>query len=172
MRYRGVSALRSCTHWAESEGRAGSTCPLTGQAPGRGARSAGTAAVDEDAIEQLVADGDLVRDGDWVYRTPTWELERELGERVLTMLGDGDDGTGKLGAVGDEVLNGGELTLTAEQEAGVRRAFEHRLSVITGGPGIGEDGLQGSGRSPSSPSGQGAKGRKLVAPTGRARHGV
>ena len=149
---------------AESEGRAGSTCLPVGQLLAA-ARDLLGQLPDEDAIEQLVADGDLVRDGDWVYRTPTWELEQELGERVLTMLGDGGDGAGKLGAVGDEVLSGGELTLTLEQEAGVRRAFEHRLSVITGGPGTGKT---ASIRTIAKlVEGRGAK-VVLVAPTGRA----
>ena len=147
---------------SEAEGRGGSTCLPVGQLLGA-ARDLLGQLPDEEAIDQLIEDGDLVRDGDWIYRTPTWELEQELGERVLRMLGEGAEG--KLGAVGDEVLSGGELTLTPEQEAGVRGAFQHRLSVITGGPGTGKT---ASIRTIAKlAEAQGAKGL-LVAPTGRA----
>src|SRR5579875_756605 len=148
---------------SEAEGRAGSTCLPVGQLLAA-ARDLLGQLPDEDAIEQLVEDGDLVRDGEWIYRRPTWELEQELSERVLTMLDDGGGG-GKLGSVGEEILVGGELTLTPEQEAGVRAAFEHRLSVITGGPGTGKT---ASIRTIAKlAEGQGAK-VLLVAPTGRA----
>ncbi len=125
---------------SEAEGRGGSTCLPAGQLLAA-ARDLLGAMPDEDAIDKLVEDGDLVRDGDWIYRTPTWELEQELSERVMAMLAgaDGDGGGGgKLKPEVDELLSGGGLTLTAEQEAGVRAAFEHRLSVITGGPGTGK----------------------------------
>ena len=71
---------------SEAEGRAGSTCLPVGQLLGA-ARDLLGEVPDEDAIDQLVADGDLVRDGDWIYRTPTWELEQELTERVLRAPG-------------------------------------------------------------------------------------
>ncbi|HWD70847.1 MAG TPA: AAA family ATPase [Solirubrobacteraceae bacterium] len=121
---------------SEAEGRGGSTCLPAGQLLAA-ARDLLGSLPDEDAVDQLVADGDLVRDGDWIYRTPTWELEQELSERVLEVL-SGDACAGRLSAVGDALLESGELTLTPEQEAGVRAAFEHRLSVITGGPGTGK----------------------------------
>ena len=156
---------------SEAEGRAGSTCLPSGQLL-TAARDLLGSVPDEDAIDQLVADGDLVRDEDWVYRTPTWELEQELSERVLEMLareghdgdGEGDRG-GKLKPVDPDTLGGFGLTLTPEQEAGVRAAFAHRLSVITGGPGTGKT---ASIRTIAKlAEAQGAK-VLLVAPTGRA----
>jgi exodeoxyribonuclease V alpha subunit len=149
---------------SEAEGRAGSTCLPIGQLL--------TAAADllghlpqEDAIDQLVADGDLVRDDDWIYRTPTWELEQELTERVLEMLADEPSEEDKLRPVDDEVLESGGLTLTAEQEAGVRAAFDHRLSVITGGPGTGKT----ASIRTIAKLGEAQGGKVLlVAPTGRA----
>ncbi|HEX3802310.1 MAG TPA: AAA family ATPase [Solirubrobacteraceae bacterium] len=125
---------------SEAEGRAGSTCLPAGQLLAA-ARDLLGSMPDEDEIDQLVENGDLARDEDWIYRTPTWELEQELSERVLAMLAGGDGaggGGGKLKPVGDELIGGGTLTLTLEQEAGVRAAFDHRLSVITGGPGTGK----------------------------------
>ena len=148
---------------SEAEGRGGSTCLPVGQLLAAARELLGQQP-DESAIEQLVEDRDLARDGDWVYRMPTWELEHELSERVLEMLA-GDAEGGKLSPVGDELLESGELTLTPEQEAGVRAAFEHRLSVITGGPGTGKTAsirtIAKLGES------QHAK-VLLVAPTGRA----
>ena len=41
------------------------------------------ASVDEAAIDALVADGDLIREGGWVYRAHTAELEAELAAQVL-----------------------------------------------------------------------------------------
>src|ERR1700761_9016642 len=86
---------------SEAEGRAGSTCLPIGQLLAA-ARDLLGQLPEEDAIDALVEDGDLVRDGEWIYRTPTWELEQELSERVLTMLVDGGGGGGKLGAIGEE----------------------------------------------------------------------
>jgi exodeoxyribonuclease V alpha subunit len=148
---------------SEAEGRGGSTCLPSGQLLAAARELLGSLP-DEDAVDQLVADGDLVRDGDWIYRTPTWELEQELSARVQELL-VGEAGGGRLRAVGEESLSGGELTLTPEQEAGVRGAFEHRLSVITGGPGTGKT---ASIRTIAKlAEAQGAK-VLLVAPTGRA----
>ena len=148
---------------SEAEGRGGSTCLPLGQLLAAARELLGSLP-DEQAVEQLVADGDLARDGDWIYRTATWELEQELSERVMSML-EGGAGEGRVRAVTEEVLEGGELTLTPEQEAGVRAAFEHRLSVITGGPGTGKT---ASIRTIATLGAeQGAK-VLLVAPTGRA----
>ena len=126
----------------EAEGR-GSTClPL-----GRLLTNAGELlghVPDEEAVESLVEDGDLKRDDDWIYRTATWELEQELAKRIEDMLSAGDTSgsdAGKLKAVDPDAVGGGpagELSLTAEQRAGVSAAFSYRLSVITGGPGTGK----------------------------------
>ncbi len=120
---------------SETEGRSGSTCLPSGQLLAA-ARDLLGSVPDEDAIDQLVADGDLVREEDWIYRTPTWELEQELGERVLEMLGAGGDRLKPIEP--HELAPDGGLALTTEQEDGVRAAFEQRLSVITGGPGTGK----------------------------------
>ena len=147
----------------EAEGRGGSTCLPIGQLQAA-ARDLLGALPDEDAVAALVEDGDLVRDGDWVYRMPTWELEQELSERIREMLAGGSE-RGRLAALGDELPSAGELTLNPEQEAGVRAAFEHRLSVITGGPGTGKTAsIRTIAKLAES---QGAK-VLLVAPTGRA----
>ncbi len=120
---------------SEAEGRSGSTCLPSGQLLAA-ARDLLGSVPDEDAIDRLVDDGDLVREEDWIYRRPTWELEQELGERVLEMLGAGGD---RWKPIEDpELASAGEIELTPEQEIGVRAAFAHRLTVITGGPGTGK----------------------------------
>ena len=58
-----------------------------------------------------------------------------------------------------------ETTLTAEQLTGVRNAFTHRLSLITGGPGTGK--TASIKTIAAVANGQGAR-VLLVAPTGRA----
>ena len=103
----------------EAEGRGGSTCLPIGQLLAA-ARDLLGSPPDEDAIAQLVEDGDLARDGDWIYRVPTWELEQELSERVLEML-TGAAESGRLSALGDE-LDGGGRRADADARAGGRSA--------------------------------------------------
>jgi exodeoxyribonuclease V alpha subunit len=117
---------------------------------------------DERTIEGLIADGDVVRDGQWLYRTSTWELEQELTSRMLEMLGGGG---GKLREIEPDAADTGELLLTAEQRDGVRNAFGHRLSVITGGPGTGKT---ASIRTIANLAVEQNAKVLLVAPTGRA----
>ncbi len=148
---------------SEAEGRAGSTCLPVGQLLAA-ARDLLGELPDEESLEQLVQEGDLVHDGDWIYRTSTWQLEQELGERVLDMLSAGAP-TGRLREVDEVALEAGGLTLTAEQADGVRAAFAHRLSVITGGPGTGKT---ASIRTIATVAQAQHARVLLVAPTGRA----
>ena len=170
----------------EAEGR-GSTCLPLERLLDAAAELLGRTP-DQAVVQMLVEDGDLVCDGDWVYRTATWELEQELAERVRAMLSapkqalsapgpaspgprSTPDGTGGEQDPGDgtpastSADTAGQLELTGEQRTAVSAAFEHRLSVITGGPGTGKTAtiraIAGRARE------QRAK-VLLVAPTGRA----
>jgi exodeoxyribonuclease V alpha subunit len=130
---------------------AGAACELLGHTP------------DEALVDRLVAGGDLVRVGRWIYRRATAELEAELANRVNALLDAAASERlsqrrdAALGAVGDQ--------LTAEQRAGVGNAFCHRLSVITGGPGTGKT---ASIRTIAKLAAGGGARVLLVAPTGRA----
>jgi len=149
---------------AEAEGRAGSTCLPLGQLLASAGELLGRIP-DAGAVDTLVEDGDLMRDGDWIYRTATWELEQELAARIAEML---MKPAGKLKPVDPDAAGGGsagELALTAEQRDGVRSAFDHRLSVITGGPGTGKTATIQTVAAQAKA--QEAK-VLLVAPTGRA----
>jgi exodeoxyribonuclease V alpha subunit len=145
---------------AEAE-RSGSTClpieTLTGSLTELlGSRPS------EQLIEQLAQAGELVRDGRWIYRRQTAELEAELAERVEALVRDSS--AGRLREP-DTIGPGDGATLTEEQLAAVRHAFVHRLSLITGGPGTGKT---ASIRTIATlASSQGAR-VLLVAPTGRA----
>jgi exodeoxyribonuclease V alpha subunit len=127
--------------------------------------------VDEETIAELVAAGDLVREGEWIYRAETAELEAELCDRVLVRLRgvpnprlvralpDGSAGGAGLGAGADQP------SLTTEQLAGVTAALGCRLSVITGGPGTGKT---ASIRAIAELADRQGADVLLVAPTGRA----
>ena len=128
----------------------------------------GAAAPPAGILGELADNGDveLEQDDDvvWVYRAETARLERELAARVTELLAS--DLSQRLRdpvEPGDAGAEGVELT--AEQWAGVRGAFVHRLSVVTGGPGTGKT-------ASIREIGQIAREQRahllLVAPTGRA----
>ena len=119
----------------------------------------GAAAASEPTVDGLVDAGDLVRDEQWIYRTETAELEAELAERIEELAG-GQPGDRLSDPVVDQ-----DTALTAEQCSGVRNAFAHRLSLITGGPGTGK--TASIKTIAGLAAGQGAR-VLLVAPTGRA----
>jgi exodeoxyribonuclease V alpha subunit len=113
--------------------------------------------VEETMIDRLVDAGDLARAEHYIYRAQTAALEAELADRVQAMLNRPEADRVPEPPIIEE--------LTDEQRAGVRGAFVHHLSLITGGPGTGKTasiktiaGLAAS---------QGAR-VLLVAPTGRA----
>lgn len=122
--------------------RDGSTClPLDALRAAAG-QLLGLASPEVAFVEELAQAGDVELDDDgetvWAYRAETAALERELAERVRALLeGEPSDKLHAPDAPPPDVLpDGGELT--PEQWAGVRGAFAHRLSVVTGGPGTGK----------------------------------
>lgn len=145
---------------AEAE-RAGSTCLPAGKlVAGLGELLA--IAVTGAALEPLLSSGELVRDGPWVYRRPTAELEQELAERVTTLLALAP--VDKLARARPRAPKTG-ATLTDEQLAGVQAALLHRLSLITGGPGTGKTASIKAIAQTATAHGAHVL---LVAPTGRA----
>ncbi|HEY6399031.1 MAG TPA: AAA family ATPase, partial [Solirubrobacteraceae bacterium] len=146
---------------AEAE-RRGSTCVPASTLSASLTELLGTE-VREHLVDDLVTRGDLVREDGWVYRRETAELEAELAERVAELVRDRSGG--RLGQVGHQPPDGVGSELTPEQWNGVRGAVEHRLSLITGGPGTGKT---ASIRAVATlAERQGAR-VQLVAPTGRA----
>ncbi len=158
---------------AEAE-RSGSTCLPAQSLVAEAAQLLGgePAAGTLDALE---GNSHIVREGEWVYRRATAELEAELAARVDALIrgapgerlrdrgsrasqgaraGRGDGGAPK--APGD---------LTAEQRVALTAAFAHRLSVITGGPGTGKT---ASIKSIAGHATERGARVMLVAPTGRA----
>ena len=149
---------------AEAE-RGGSTCMpldvlLAGVADLLGASRS---PCDERLIDELVCQEDLVRVDRWIYRRETAELEAELAQRVTELLGE--PSSERLVELGDEPGQEPDRQLTAEQLRGVRNAFAHRLSLVTGGPGTGKT---TSIRTIASLAARKGERVLLVAPTGRA----
>jgi exodeoxyribonuclease V alpha subunit len=143
---------------AEAE-RGGSTClPLRELLSAAGELLG--AEVPQELVEQLVADGDLYKSGQWIYRRQTAELEAELADRVARLVTAGP--AAKLRDTEDG-SDAGELT--SEQRDGLRNAFAHRLSLITGGPGTGKTASIKTIASLAVAHGARVM---LVAPTGRA----
>lgn len=149
--------------------RDGSTCQPTAALLLRARELlGGSAPPSTEILTELEQRGDVELDHDddavWVYRAETARLERELARRVAKLLDSG--ASAKLTAP-DEPPDAGAagVELTDEQWAGVRGAFVHRLSVVTGGPGTGKT-------ASIRMIGQIARDQRahvmLVAPTGRA----
>jgi exodeoxyribonuclease V alpha subunit len=165
----------------------GAAAELLGQEPPDGAllremEEAGDLELDVDVDEDGGDDHARV----WVYRAETAALERELAERVHALLADepspklhppdappaGDvfrpaGETGFRPAGDRERPPPGDVTveLAPEQWAGVRGAFAHRLTLVTGGPGTGKT---ASIRMIGAIAAQQRASLALVAPTGRA----
>ncbi len=127
-------------HTLSEAERRGSTCLPAAEL----LEAAGSLLGDEPAptvVAELEHRNEVVREGVWVYRTVTAELEAELAERV-SELADGAP-SARLRALQHDPAAGaavaaGDGELTAEQRMALAAAFEHRLSVITGGPGTGK----------------------------------
>ncbi len=150
---------------AEAE-RAGSTCmPSDGLLAGlRDLLGPDCGApMTESFIPELVASGALEREGDWVYRKQTAELEAELARRVSEML-IGEPSQKLHDPDPAAVMQTGLEPNQAQLEA-VHNAFTQRLSLITGGPGTGK--TMSIRAIAGCAVAQGAK-VMLVAPTGRA----
>jgi exodeoxyribonuclease V alpha subunit len=155
---------------AEAE-RGGSTCLPVPALRAEAAQLLG-GEIAEERIDALVADGHAVREGEWVYRRATAELEAELATRVDALvaaapterLAGRRDGDAKSAPEAPDAPSApGELT--AEQTAALEAAFVHRLSVITGGPGTGKT---ASIKTIAAQATQRGARVMLVAPTGRA----
>jgi exodeoxyribonuclease V alpha subunit len=115
-------------------------------------------------IQELLDAGDLVREQRWIYRPQTAELEAELAERVRDLLtGPPNERLESRVPWATDLVQGEELT--DEQRRGVRNAFAHRLSLITGGPGTGKT---ASIRAIGTRAARRGARVLLVAPTGRA----
>ncbi|MFL5844738.1 MAG: ATP-dependent RecD-like DNA helicase [Solirubrobacteraceae bacterium] len=110
-----------------------------------------------DRIGSLVASGRLVEDAERIVDPLVDAIERRLARRVRELL------------AADAELKAAEKLdaedLTEEQRQAVAQALEHRLSILTGGPGTGKtwtmralvDAVRGQGRKV-----------RLCAPTGKA----
>lgn len=89
----------------------------------------------EPALRTLLADRQAIAEDDAVYLTPLFLAERHAARRLAALLGPG---TMLLGQ-GSGVLTEADLAgLSPAQGAAVAMALRERLSIITGGPGVGK----------------------------------
>jgi exodeoxyribonuclease V alpha subunit len=156
---------------AEAE-RDGSTCMPEGTLRAAAGELLGRDAgpVEAELLRAMAEAGDVETDLDeaaadrerWVYRRETAALERELAERVQALLADAP--STKLHPP-DAPPADADFELAPEQWTGVRGAFAHRFSLVTGGPGTGKT---ASIRMIGSIAAQQRASLVLVAPTGRA----
>ena len=149
-------------HTLSEAERGGSTCmPLEHLIPAtRELLGSAPADLTEAHLDELVNSGDLVREDQWIYRAQTAELEAELAQRVRELI-EAPAADGLTGPAPTKDTHG----LTDEQLQGVRNAFVHRLSLITGGPGTGKT---ASIRAIATQAAAQNARTMLVAPTGRA----
>ena len=181
-------ARAGVTHVLAEAERAGNTCLPIDELTRRLSELLGTRPA-PGTIDLLVDDGELVREDDWVYRRETAALERELAERVADLVGSpapdpgrrlgrrarrparsdaSAAGSAKAPSNGDDAPDadadpGPELT--EEQKTAVQGALQHRLSLITGGPGTGKTATVRAIVTAAEEQGLRVL---LVAPTGRA----
>jgi exodeoxyribonuclease V alpha subunit len=117
-----------------------------------------------DLLDELERSGHVVREEEFIYRRATAELEAELAERVDALVRAPPGGRLTV-APRPGAGSTSESELTAEQGHALRAALEHRLSVITGGPGTGKT----ASIKAIAAAAEARGGRvMLVAPTGRA----
>ena len=150
--------------------RDGSTCLPVADAARRTAELLGRPAPDAALLHEMVDAGRLVVEVDaggaaWAYRPVTAALERELARRLRELVTA--PASKKLRAAGDPEAT--EPEPAPQQWEAVRNAFEHRFSIVTGGPGTGKTAT--IKMICSAAHAQGAT-VQLVAPTGRAARRV
>jgi exodeoxyribonuclease V alpha subunit len=96
------------------------------------------------AGDRLTAEYDLALPDSAIYTTSLHRLERETAERLLTLTHSPVSAIQPLRAeLAEEQIHwaasmAGQDELSAEQRQAIRSAVEHKLSVITGGPGTGK----------------------------------
>jgi len=184
-------ARAAVLHLLSEAERDGSTCLPRGALLVAAGELLGVGSADEELLCTMADADDLELDEDhdpdersgepavWVYRAETAALERELAARVHALLAS--EPSAKLHAPDAPLSEGirlrpagdrerspsGDVTveLAPEQWAGVRDAFAHRFSLVTGGPGTGKT---ASIRMIGAIAAQQRATLVLVAPTGRA----
>src|SRR4051794_12960618 len=154
------SRLRAGVVHALHEAEADGNCGLPrAELVGRAARLLGSDP--DDAIDELDGLGRVVIDGELVCGAALHRTESSLGEHVRRLL----DGEPVLKVRRLERPVDGEFVPTDDQWAAVERVVQSRLSILTGGPGVGKTAMMGTLVAVLRPPGRGVK---FCARTGRA----
>src|SRR5213592_1927240 len=141
---------------AESDGHCG--LPRA-ELAGRAARLLGADA--DDAVDELAARGEVVVEAELVSGAALHRTETRLAERVSALL----EGAPALKVRTLRRPVRGAFVPTDAQWAAVERAVEHRLSILTGGPGTGKTAVMRTLVDVLRPHGVRVR---LCAPTGKA----
>ena len=141
---------------AESDGHCG--LPRA-ELAGRAARLLGADA--DDAVDELAARGEVVVEAELVSGAALHRTETRLAERVSALL----EGAPALKVRTLRRPVRGAFVPTDAQWAAVERAVEHRLSILTGGPGTGKTAVMRTLVDVLRPHGMRVR---LCAPTGKA----
>src|SRR3954468_9432520 len=115
----------------------------------------------DDAIDELEGLGRVVIDGELVCGAALHGTETSLGEHVRRLL----DGAPVLKVRRLERPTDGEFVPTDDQWAAVERVADSRLSILTGGPGVGKTAMMRTLVDVLRPHGRRVK---FCAPTGKA----
>ena len=115
----------------------------------------------DEQVDELAAAGGLVIEDDRVADAAMYAVERRLASRVRELV----DSPPALRMAAPERADAGPFVPTDAQWAGVTRALEHRLSILTGGPGVGKT---ASMRALVELLGGARRTVRLCAPTGKA----
>lgn len=88
-------------------------------------------------LQQMILHGDLVASHDMIYLPKAFAMEDETARKVAEILCEQpkQKNIGKALAQAKKDLG---LILSERQEMAVRTAFQHNLTIITGGPGTGK----------------------------------
>ncbi|MEI2691526.1 MAG: hypothetical protein V9H69_18220 [Anaerolineae bacterium] len=81
----------------------------------------------------------LLLQGDWLYLEPYFEIEQETAAGIARMLQNPGTPVGDWDTIRSNLDQYADFALSPDQVEAVRLALAHRLVVITGGPGCGQD---------------------------------
>ena len=91
----------------------------------------------EEEIQDMILKGAIVCAKDDIYKPAVFEQEDETARQIALRLLE-QPVTENISTVLDKVKNQLGISLSGKQEAAVREAFCHNLSIITGSPGTGK----------------------------------
>lgn len=91
----------------------------------------------ESLFEEMALSGDVVKSRECIYLRKAFALEDDTARRVAELLVEKPEQKNISNAL-KKVKRELDITLSQKQELAVETAFQHNMSIITGGPGTGK----------------------------------